>query len=78
MVSDQSEGAPAYDDPVVRGVLRVLEHHGSRVSLHRHLPRRGMAEQRDFLLAQATADRVLFLDDDVLLEPDAVEVLMAR
>ncbi len=75
VVSDQSEGAPAYDDPVVRGVLRVLEHHGTRVSLHRNLPRRGMAEQRDFLLGQSTADRVLFLDDDVLLEPDAVEVL---
>jgi GT2 family glycosyltransferase len=76
VVSDQSDGAPSYDDPVVRGVLRVLEHHGTRVELHRHLPRRGMAEQREFLLQQATADRVLFLDDDLLLEPDAVATLM--
>jgi GT2 family glycosyltransferase len=76
VVSDQSPGEPSYDDPVVRGVLRVLEHHGTPVELHRHLPRRGMAEHRDFLLSVATADRVLFLDDDILLEPDAVAVLL--
>jgi GT2 family glycosyltransferase len=76
VVSDQSPGDPSYDDPVVQGVVRVLEHHGTRVELHRHLPRQGVAEHRDFLLGLATADRVLFLDDDVLLEPDAVEVLL--
>ena len=75
VVSDQTEGAPSYEDPVVRAVLRVLEHHGTAVALHQHLPRRGVAEQRAFLLAQATADRVLFLDDDVLLEPDAVATM---
>ena len=75
VVSDQSPGEPSYDDPVVRGVLRVLEHHGTRVDLHRHLPRRGMAEHRDFLLAQSEADRVLFLDDDLLLEPGTVATL---
>lgn len=77
VVSDQSPGAPSYDDPVVRAVVRILEHHGSPVSLHQHLPRRGMAEQRDFLLSLSTADRVLFLDDDVVLEPDAVATLLA-
>jgi hypothetical protein len=41
----------------------------------RHLPRRGMAEQRAFLLAQARAPYCLFLDDDVILEPDLVERL---
>ena len=72
VVSDQSPGPASYDDPVVRAVLRVLEHHGTRVALHRHLPRRGMAEHRDFLLGLSGADRVLFLDDDVLLEPDSL------
>ena len=56
-------------------MLRVLEHHGTEVSLHRHLPRRGMAEQRHFLLEQSAAARVLYLDDDLLLEPDTVAVL---
>ncbi len=72
VVSDQSPGEPSYDDPVVRAVLRVLAHHGARIELHRHLPRRGMAEHRDFLLGRATAERVLFLDDDLLLEPDTL------
>ena len=75
VVSDQSPGSPAYEDPVVQGVLRVLAHHGTRVSLHRHVPARGMAEHRDFLLGLSAADRVLFLDDDIVLEPDAVAVL---
>lgn len=77
VVSDQSPGDAAYDDPVVRGVLRVLEHHGTQVALSRHLPPRGMAEHRAHLLSLATAERVLFLDDDVLLEPYAIPTLMA-
>ena len=35
-----------------------------------------MAEHRDFLLGLSDADRVLFLDDDILLEPDAVARLL--
>ena len=38
-------------------------------TLHRHLPPRGMAEQRAFLLSCASAPAVLYLDDDVWLEP---------
>jgi hypothetical protein len=37
----------------------------------------GIAEQRDFLLRQATADAVLYLDDDVLMEPWVVERMLA-
>ena len=76
VVSDQSPGPPSYDDPVVRAVLRVLAHHGTRVDLHRHLPARGMAEHRDFLLGLAEAPRVLFLDDDILLEPGSLTRLV--
>jgi GT2 family glycosyltransferase len=57
-------------------VRRVLEARGHAVELHRHLPRRGVAENRHFLLEQARADRVLFLDDDVILEPDLIARLM--
>ena len=57
MVSDQSPGAPSYDDPAARGVLRVLAHHGVRVELHRHLPARGVAEHRD-ALARGLHERV--------------------
>ncbi|MGI8475566.1 MAG: hypothetical protein ACR2OO_04250 [Thermomicrobiales bacterium] len=37
--------------------------------VHRHLPRRGLAEQRDFLLRRSRAPFVHHLDDDVLLDP---------
>ena len=57
--------------------MRVLEAHGQPVEVHRHLPRRGMAEQRQYLLDQARAPYALFLDDDLILEPFVVECLLA-
>lgn len=73
IMSDQSDDAPMADDPAVQAMLRVLAVQGRDPRVLRHLPRRGLAEQRDFLLAQSTADLVLFLDDDVWLEPGSVE-----
>ena len=40
------------------------------MTIRKHLPRRGMAEQRQFLLDSVQAPYALFLDDDVILEPD--------
>jgi GT2 family glycosyltransferase len=73
IVSDQSDEHPMGDDPAVQAMLRVLRVQGRDPRVLRHLPRRGLAEQRDFLLSQATAGLVLFLDDDVWLEPGTVE-----
>ena len=75
IVSDQSEEQSAYASGEVQAVLRVLRVHGHAVEMHRHLPRRGLAEHRQFLLDRARARYVLFLDDDLILEPDAVELL---
>ncbi|MBF6289532.1 glycosyltransferase family A protein [Nocardia cyriacigeorgica] len=69
VVSDQSDVAPGYDTPAARSMRRVLTRHGHPVRLGRHLPRRGMAEHRAHLLRRSTARYVLFLDDDVWLEP---------
>jgi GT2 family glycosyltransferase len=69
VISDQSDGAPAWEHPAVAAMTRVLEAQGRPVRLEQHLPRRGLAEQRDFLLSLATAELVLFLDNDVWLEP---------
>lgn len=77
VVSDQSEREPSFAAQEVRAVVAVLELQGRDVELHRHLPRRGMAEQRDFLLGRASGRYALFLDDDLLLEPDVVERLVA-
>ncbi|PKI93137.1 glycosyl transferase [Actinomycetales bacterium SN12] len=72
VISDQSHGPASTDAPAVQAMIRVLRAQGRAVQVHHHLPRRGMAEQRQFLLEQASAPRVLFLDDDVWLEPGAL------
>lgn len=75
VVSDQSEDAASIDAGEVVAAVRVLRAHGHDVQVDHHLPRRGLAEHRDFLLGCARAPRVLFLDDDVILEPWIVRVL---
>src|SRR5215212_2573004 len=74
-VADQSDH-PVVDDPVVQTLGRVIEERGGAVEWH-HRPRlHGIAEQRDFLLRRATADTVLYLDDDVLMESWVLERLL--
>jgi GT2 family glycosyltransferase len=75
VISDQSEERSAFEQAEVKAVLRFLRARGHAVDTARHLPRRGMAEQRAFLLAQASAPYCLFLDDDVLLENDLLQRL---
>lgn len=79
VVSDQSD--PARDaDPFTAGevltAVRLLRARGRPVELHRHLPRRGLAEHRQFLLDAARGRYALFLDDDVLLEPEVLARLV--
>ncbi len=71
IVSDQSEHG-VEGEPAVAAMLRVLRVQGRAVRVVRHLPRRGIAEQRQFLLGLSSAAHVLFLDDDVWLEPGMV------
>ncbi len=76
VISDQTEDSNPGESAEVQAVLRVLRVHGHEVEVHKHLPRRGIAEQRQFLLEQATAPYVLFLDDDLILEPYVVERML--
>jgi Glycosyl transferase family 2 len=75
-ISDQSTGEPAWCHPAVAGMVRILRQRGHPVLLEQHLPRRGLAEQRAFLLSRSLARYVLFVDDDVWLEPDVVDRLL--
>jgi GT2 family glycosyltransferase len=77
VVSDQTEEYDAAAEPLVQTPVRLLRARGRPVELLRHLPRRGMAEQRAFLLAQARAPYALFLDDDVVLDADVLVRLLA-
>lgn len=71
-VADQSSDGSVWDEPVVAAALRVLRFRGADLQLHRNLPRRGLAQQRAFLLERSSAAYILYLDDDVWLDPRAV------
>jgi GT2 family glycosyltransferase len=71
-VSDQSDRGEALGSPEVAASSRLLRLHGHDVRIVSHLPRRGLAEQRQFLLEQATARYAAFLDDDLMLERDVL------
>lgn len=72
VLSDQDPRGDLAQGTAAAAVIRLLRHRGTPVELHEHLPRRGMAEQRDFLLSRAQAPYALFLDDDVILEADVI------
>jgi len=71
IISDQSDEGVVTAPPVM-AMLRILHAQGRGIAVHRHLPRRGLAEQRQFLIESSTAERLLCLDDDVWLEPGAL------
>jgi glycosyltransferase involved in cell wall biosynthesis len=73
--SDRSDCAASLTAGEVKAAIQVLRLHGHEVLTHTHLPRRGISEQRQFLLDQATAPYVLFLDDDLILEPWVIDCL---
>lgn len=75
VVADQSDNEGVYSRPEVAAVLRIFRAHDVQVATLRNMPRRGMAEQRAFLLANATAPYCLFLDDDVIIEHDLLRRL---
>jgi glycosyltransferase involved in cell wall biosynthesis len=77
VISDQTDDREAYLDSIeIQTLVQALRRRGHRVDLHRHLPRRGMAEQRQFLLEQSRARYVHYLDDDVLLDPPVLERML--
>lgn len=76
-ISDQTDEDQSYlEGPELQTLIRALRWHGVEVTVHRHLPRRGLAEQRQFLLEQASAPYVHFLDDDVLLDPPVLQRML--
>src|SRR5207253_9057442 len=75
IIADQS-AQPARHEQVVQTLCRVIRARGGSVEWHYREPIYGIAEQRDFLLKRASTGAVLYLDDDVLMEPWVVERLL--
>ncbi len=75
VISDQGD-VPSQRSAEVEAVMRFLRWKGHEVLVLRNLPRRGMAQQRQFLLGNAVGSHVFYLDDDVILEADLLERLV--
>jgi GT2 family glycosyltransferase len=75
IISDQSDGPGVLASAEIAAVMRYLTAAGVALEALHNLPRRGMAQQRAFLLARCKAPYCLFLDDDVIVEPDLLERL---
>ena len=73
VISDQSEEGEAMESREIQTIVRALRFRGHAVRIFNHLPKRGLAEHRHFLLSQSQAEYVHFIDDDVLLEPEVME-----
>ncbi|BAU48279.1 glycosyl transferase [Sulfurifustis variabilis] len=76
VISDQTVHGDSVRAGEVQATLRVLRAHGHTVETHRHLPPRGLAEHRHFLLDRVQAPFALFLDDDLILEPGVIGTLL--
>ncbi|CAA9334768.1 MAG: hypothetical protein AVDCRST_MAG93-6363 [uncultured Chloroflexia bacterium] len=77
IISDQTDDSSNYLDSIeIQTLVRALRWRGHNVSLHRHLPARGLAEHRQFLLDQSDAPYIHYLDDDVLLDPPVMQRML--
>src|SRR5690606_16241231 len=72
IIADQSD-IPVGSNGTVQTLVRLLEFHGNPVKILVNFPRRGIAQQRQFLLDRSGSPYSLFLDDDIVLESDALE-----
>jgi glycosyltransferase involved in cell wall biosynthesis len=76
-ISDQTPEDQVYLESIeIQTLVRALRWHGHEVKLLRHLPVKGLAEQRQFLFEQSSAPYVHYIDDDVLLDPPVLERML--
>ena len=76
VVSDQSDDDATVRSEELQVLFDALRWHGHRVEVHRRPERRGMAEQREFLLGRARAPYAHCVDDDVILDPPVMERML--
>jgi len=75
-IANQGDRRQLESDHSLACALRLLRLRGHRPRVLDNLPRRGMAQQRQFLLDHSRAKYCLFLDDDVVLEPFVIRNLV--
>lgn len=73
IISNQSETVLPQENEGIQTLIRLLAKKDVSVKILQNLPRKGMAQQRDFLLQQSHSRLSIFLDDDVILEPSVLQ-----
>ncbi|MEW5895806.1 MAG: glycosyltransferase [Candidatus Omnitrophota bacterium] len=76
VISDQSDDDTIHTSKEIAAVKAVLASHGNQLIIMTNIPKKGMAEQRQFLLNQVNKPYCLFLDDDLLIENDMLSRLL--
>jgi glycosyltransferase involved in cell wall biosynthesis len=74
VIADQSD-TPVENTNVVKSLCRIIQARGGQVEMYHRPQIHGIAEQRQFLLDRASSHQVLYLDDDVYMEPWVIEKL---
>jgi glycosyltransferase involved in cell wall biosynthesis len=72
VVADQSDNFTG-NDGVIQTLQRIFQLHQTPLRIVQNLPKKGIAHQRQFLLDQSTSKYSLYLDDDIILEPDVID-----
>jgi GT2 family glycosyltransferase len=76
IIADQSLNDDLEKDNSIQTIIRLFQVQGNHVTILKNLPRRGMAQQRQFLLDRSEAPHSVFLDDDVILEPYVIKNML--
>jgi len=76
LIADQSKEQKVTTSEIIRSLGRLLDFRGMSVEFYVNLPAKGIAHNHHFLLTRATAPYVLFLDDDIYLEPYVISLLL--
>ena len=69
---------PDHSVDVVRQMLEEFPNRKTQAKLIKHDRNRGIAATRNTLIEAATGDFIMFVDSDDWMEPDMVEVLLAK
>ncbi len=71
VVADQSDSFIG-NDGVITTLQRIFNLHQTPLKVLQNLPKKGIAQQRQFLLNQSKSKYSLYLDDDIILEKDVL------
>ncbi len=77
IISDQSQKYDVKENPTIKTLIQLFQENGQPMKIVKHLPTKGLAEQREFLLTLSQSEYSLFLDDDIIVKSFVVKNMMS-